>query len=63
MSKLISLRTHRKQAKRAKARAAADQNAALHGRSKAQTAAEQAQAARASRYLDGHRRDDTDTGR
>ena len=58
MSKVINLRTIRKQAARNKARAEADQNAALHGRSKAQIAGEQAQAAQAKRHLDAHRRDD-----
>ncbi len=55
--KLINLRQKRKQSEREKKRKAAEQNAALHGRSKAEKALQQAQALSAARALDGHKRD------
>ncbi len=57
MSKIINLRLKRKQAKRTIKRQRADQNAALHGRSKAEKTLQQTQAVQAARALDGHRRD------
>jgi len=57
MSKIINLRQKRKQANRDAKRLSADQNAALHGRSKAEKALQQAQASQAARVLDGHKRD------
>ncbi|RCW89018.1 DUF4169 family protein [Paracoccus lutimaris] len=55
--KVINLRAARKSAARDAARAAGDANAAKFGRSKAQKRVEKADADRAARHLDGHRRD------
>ncbi|MCF6271979.1 MAG: DUF4169 family protein [Rhodobacteraceae bacterium] len=55
--KLINLRQKRKQVERTQKRTAADQNAALHGRSKAEKTLQQTQASQVSRALDGHKRD------
>jgi len=57
MSKIINLRQKRKQDERNAKRQSADQNAALHGRTKAEKALQQAQALRAARMLSGHKRD------
>ncbi len=57
MSKIINLRQKRKQATRANKRSASEQNAALHGRTKAEKTLQQTQAVRAARVLDGHKRD------
>jgi len=57
MSKIINLRQKRKQNERTSKRKAATQNAALHGRTKAEKALQQAQTMRAARALDGHKRD------
>jgi len=53
--KLINLRQKRKQNERTEKRKAAAQNAALHGRTKAEKTLQQAQALRAARALDGHK--------
>jgi len=55
--KLVNLRQKRKQVERTKKRKAADQNAALHGRSKAEKTLQNAQASQAARVLDGVKRD------
>jgi hypothetical protein len=55
--KLVNLRQKRKQIGRSEKRKAADLNAALHGRSKAEKNLQQAQALKAARVLDGHKRD------
>ena len=57
MTKVINLRTRRKQAARAAARDAAGENAARHGESKAARALREAEADKARRDLDGHQRD------
>ncbi len=57
MSKIINLRQKRKQNERTSKRKVATQNAALHGRTKAEKTLQQAQAVRAARALDGHKRD------
>ena len=57
MGKIINLRQKRKRAERDAKRQKADQNAALHGRTKAEKALQQARAVRAARALDGVRRD------
>ena len=57
MSEIINLRQKRKQTKRDATRKVAEQNAALHGRSKAEKALQQAQTMKAARALDGHKRD------
>lgn len=58
MSKVTNLNHARKQKARADKRAEADANAAKFGRTKAQKALEQAQADKARRELDRHRKDD-----
>ena len=58
MAQITNLTRFRKDKARAEKRKAADENAAKHGRTKAQKAAEKAEAARTARSLDGHRRDD-----
>lgn len=55
MSEVVNLRSARKQAQRAAAQREADQNAARHGRSKAERLLEEAEKTRAARRLDGHR--------
>lgn len=57
MAEVVNLRTARKQLARVKVRAQADENAAKHGRSKAQVQAEEQAAERARRHLDGHERE------
>ena len=59
MGELINLRKARKQAKQQADAERAAANRLVHGRSKAQRAAEQARAEKASRHLDAHK---TDTG-
>jgi hypothetical protein len=59
--KIVNLRAARKAAARDAARRDGDANAAKFGRSKAMRLAEAADAARAARHLDGHRRDGMDT--
>ncbi|MCK5920638.1 MAG: DUF4169 family protein, partial [Methylococcales bacterium] len=55
--KLVNLRQKRKQTERETKRKAADQNAALHGRTKAEKNLQQTQALQAARALDGVKRD------
>ncbi len=55
--KVVNLRLRRKQAARAAARREGDANAARHGRTKAETALSAAQADKATRELDAHRRE------
>jgi len=57
MSKIINLRQKRKRAERNEKRKAADQNAALHGRTKAEKSLQQARAVKSARALDGVKRD------
>jgi len=57
---VTNLRTIRKQAERAKKSAQAAENAALHGRSKAQRVLEATQSARARSMLDAHRLEGAD---
>ena len=57
MSKIVNLRQARKQRDRAAKQAAADANAARHGRTKAKRLAEEQEAAKAEKTLDGHKRD------
>lgn len=56
MSKIINLRTLRKQAARDAKRRAGDEGAARHGRSRAEKQAAQDSAAKAQAHLDGHKR-------
>jgi hypothetical protein len=57
MAEIVNLRTARKQAARKAARDKGDENAARHGRSKAEKALEAARAEKAKRDLDGHARE------
>ncbi len=57
MSKIINLRTIRKQSARDAKRRAGDENAARHGRSRALKQAEQAQSDKARAHLDDHKRE------
>ncbi len=57
MAEVINLARVKKQAARKAARAAADGNAAKFGRTKAERALEKAQAEKAARELDAHRRE------
>lgn len=58
MAQITNLTRFRKDKARAERRKAGDENAARHGRTRAQKAAEKAEAERAARSLDRHRRDD-----
>ena len=58
MSKIVNLRQARKQRIRSEAKAAADANAAKHGRSKANKEQTEAATSLEQRRLDGHKRDD-----
>ena len=58
MAQITNLTRYRKDKARAEKRRQGDENAARHGRTKVQKAAEQADAERAARTLDQHRRDD-----
>lgn len=58
MAQIVNLNRFRKAKARDAKRAEADANAAKHGRSKAVRLRQQADAARAERDLDGHRRGD-----
>jgi hypothetical protein len=57
MAEVVNLRSRRKAAGRAAARQTADENAARHGRSRAEKELEAARAEKAARDLDQHRRD------
>lgn len=57
MAEIVNLRAARKQAARKAARAEADANAARFGRSGSQKELDRAQADKAARDLDGHRRE------
>lgn len=57
MAEIINLRQVKKQAARKAARAQGDANAAKHGRTRAERDLERAQADKAARDLDGHKRD------
>lgn len=58
MTKIINLRQARKQRDRGAKRAAGNENAARSGEAKPQRDARKAEADRATRALDAHRRDD-----
>lgn len=58
MAQITNLNRYRKDKARAEKRLLGDENAAKHGRTKAQKAVEQADAERAARSLDRHLRDD-----
>ena len=58
--RIVNLRTARKRKAREAARNAADQNAVLHGRSKAELRQTGAENERIARLHEGHRREDGD---
>ncbi len=58
MVQVVNLRTRRKQAARARARAEGAARAARHGQARAEQELTRAQAEKAARLLDGHRRED-----
>lgn len=60
MAQITNLSQFRKQKARAEKRVAGDANAAKFGRSKAQRATEEAEAEKARRHLDQHRREEDD---
>lgn len=62
MSDVTNLRQFRKQTERMKKRAEGAENAALHGRTKAQKVLEAAQSERARKMLDQHLIEDEDEG-
>ena len=59
MSKVVNLRTARKAQQRLAKRQKADQNAALHGRSKSQKICEEEAAKRSKAFIEAHKKDDT----
>jgi Domain of unknown function (DUF4169) len=60
MAEIVNLRRAKKQRARGEADAKAAENRALHGRAKADEARDEAEAGRAQRALDGHKRDADD---
>lgn len=62
MTAPVNLNRYRKQKARAEKRATGDENAARHGRTKAERALEAARAQKAQAALDAHRRDAPDDG-
>lgn len=63
MGEVVNLRMARKRSLRAEKERAASENRALHGRSKADRKADEAERKRGAALLDGHRRDDPDGAR
>ena len=57
MSKIVNLRQARKRRERGAQKADADANAALHWRTRAERAAQEAAGKKAESHLDGHKRD------
>ncbi len=57
MADVVNLRQFRKQKARDDREAAAEQNRALHGRTKAEKERDRIAAERAGKFVDGHRRD------
>lgn len=57
MAEIVNLRLARKRADRAAKQAQGDENAARHGRSKAERQLEDARAEKAARDLEAHKRD------
>ena len=58
MSEPVNLNRFRKQKVRADKKARADQNAIKFGRTKVEKQRDKAEAEKASRHIDGHKRDD-----
>ena len=59
-ARIVNLRTARKRKAREAARKAADQNAVIHGRTKAERRQTEAESERIARLHEGHRREDGD---
>lgn len=57
MADIVNLRQFKKHKARAERETLADQNRALHGRTKAEKVRDQLTAERAETFIDGHRRD------
>ena len=57
MTSVVNLRQVRKQKARAGKERAADQNRALHGRTKAERTRHEQAAEKSQRFVEGHRRD------
>lgn len=57
MADIVNLRKFRKHKARAEREMVADQNRALHGRTKTEKARDRLAADRAEKFVDGHRRD------
>lgn len=57
MADIVNLRQFRKHKARAERETLADQNRALHGRTKAEKTRDRLTAERAEKFVDGHRRD------
>ncbi|MEO5322413.1 DUF4169 family protein [Mesorhizobium sp. CC13] len=57
MADIVNLRQFRKQKARSEREATAEQNRALHGRTKAERQRDLLEADRAGKFIDGHRRD------
>lgn len=60
MTAVINLRLARKRRQRAEKERAADENRALHGRSKAEKERQRLETERAAAFVDGHRLDPDD---
>lgn len=58
-ARIVNLRTARKQRTRADKKARGEENAARFGRTQAQRELERAEAEKARRHLDRHRKDDS----
>jgi predicted nucleic acid-binding protein len=60
MAEIVNLRRARKQRARSEAEAQAEQNRLIHGRSKSEKRATEAERLKAAQQLDGHRLPDDD---
>ncbi|MDZ4112049.1 MAG: DUF4169 family protein [Brevundimonas sp.] len=58
MAEIINLNRARKARQKAGAKATAEANRALHGRSRADRAAQKIERERADRHIEGHKRED-----
>jgi Domain of unknown function (DUF4169) len=57
LADIVNLRQHRKQKARAEKERTAEQNRAMHGRSKAEKERDRLATEQAVRFIDGHRRE------
>lgn len=60
MAEIINLNRARKARQKAGAKATAEANRALHGRSRTEREAQKIERERANRHLEGHKREDED---